>query len=268
MLARVLTAAVGIPLMLYVACVDSPWPLRVFGALLTLLIYFEFRAAGQSEYRPPISGGMSVVVLLFFVGTRRPNLGTDPLDFIYFLIILLLCIVCWKRVPIMSEAFLFVCLAVGAVMLLGIKGVLDPDTTGIGSLAAFRTSALLLFFLTIWAGDTAAMLFGKLFGRNKLAPNISPNKTWEGSIANLLAASCVGYFLAHLGELSPVEGLGVGAISGSLGQVGDLVESAWKRRVGIKDSGSLLPGHGGVLDRFDSMLFAAPFVALFLSLIR
>lgn len=214
MLARVLTAAVGIPLMLYVACVDSYFVVLGFALCLAIAAFVEISAAVRSFFALLpfwlvwVAGCGAIVILARF----------NPADVI--------------------------------------------------SVTSFHTSALLLFFLTIWAGDTAAMLFGKLFGRNKLAPNISPNKTWEGSIANLLAASCVGYFLAHLGELSPVEGLGVGAISGSLGQVGDLVESAWKRRVGIKDSGSLLPGHGGVLDRFDSMLFAAPFVALFLSLIR
>lgn len=214
MLARVFTAAVGIPLMLYVACVDSYFVVLGFALCLAIAAFVEINVAVRSFF------ALLPFWLVWVVGC-------------------------------------------GAIVILARFNPADAI-----SFTSFHTSALLLFVLTIWAGDTAAMLFGKLIGRNKLAPNISPNKTWEGSIANLLAASCVGYFLAHLGELSPIEGLGVGAISGTLGQVGDLVESAWKRRVGIKDSGQLLPGHGGVLDRFDSMLFAAPYVAVYLCLIR
>ncbi len=128
-------------------------------------------------------------------------------------------------------------------------------------------SPLMLFLAVIWAGDTMAMLIGSLSGRHKFAPTISPNKTWEGAVANLVSASAAGWLLAPLGAVSHEQGLGVGVLSGFFGQAGDLIESAWKRQHAIKDSGSLLPGHGGVLDRFDSALFAAPFVALFLSLL-
>ncbi len=113
--------------------------------------------------------------------------------------------------------------------------------------------------IPIWAGDTAAIFAGKAFGKHKLAPSISPNKTWEGSIANLLAAvgaaAALGYFLKY-----PMDKmLLLGVSCGVLGQVGDLFESYLKRQAGVKDSGNLLPGHGGVFDRLDSLLMTAPF---------
>jgi len=120
--------------------------------------------------------------------------------------------------------------------------------------------APLLVLLPLWAGDTAAIFAGRAFGRRPLAPEISPKKTVEGSLANL--AACVGIALAvgtacGLGWMSSV---GIGLATGILGQAGDLFESALKRQAGAKDSGGLLPGHGGVLDRIDSLLFAAPVV--------
>lgn len=113
--------------------------------------------------------------------------------------------------------------------------------------------------IPIWAGDTAAIFAGKAFGKHKLAPSISPNKTWEGSIANLLAAvvaaAALGYFLKYPMDKMILLGVSCGVI----GQLGDLFESYLKRQAGVKDSGNLLPGHGGVFDRLDSLLMTAPF---------
>lgn len=118
---------------------------------------------------------------------------------------------------------------------------------------------LLTAAIPIWAGDTAAIFAGKAFGKHKLAPSISPNKTWEGSIANLLAAvgaaAALGYFLKYPMDKMLLLGVSCGVI----GQLGDLFESYLKRQAGVKDSGNLLPGHGGVFDRLDSLLMTAPF---------
>lgn len=118
-------------------------------------------------------------------------------------------------------------------------------------------NAVLIVLLPIWAGDTAAMLGGKAFGKHKLAPTISPSKTWEGAISNfaacVLAAWGVGAWLGY--ELWV--GLACGAAIGVFGQIGDLFESLLKRAAGKKDSGTILPGHGGVLDRIDALLGAA-----------
>jgi phosphatidate cytidylyltransferase len=124
-----------------------------------------------------------------------------------------------------------------------------------------RQDPWLVFLLLaiVWLGDTAAYWVGSLWGRRRLAPRVSPKKTWEGAAAGFAVglASTVVWSLAHL---SRVDGriLAVGAATAVAAQLGDLVESIFKRGVHIKDSGHILPGHGGVLDRADALLFAAP----------
>jgi len=130
------------------------------------------------------------------------------------------------------------------------------------NLRAINPHWLLFAFLLCWAGDTAAYYVGKNFGRHKLAPVISPAKTWEGAIASLVGGALVGAIYAYC--LIPGAPLGlvlmIGAAGDIAGQIGDLVESAYKRWGGVKDSGSSLPGHGGWLDRIDSSLLSIPMV--------
>ncbi|WP_156289095.1 phosphatidate cytidylyltransferase [Oceanobacillus salinisoli] len=115
-------------------------------------------------------------------------------------------------------------------------------------------------FLIVWSTDTGAYLFGRAFGKRKLWPTISPNKTVEGAVGGIILA-CVVAGIFHLITPFPHNMLAVilVTIAASIfGQVGDLVESALKRNYGVKDSGNILPGHGGILDRFDSLLFVIP----------
>lgn len=125
---------------------------------------------------------------------------------------------------------------------------------------------LLLLFLGVWTCDTAAYFAGIVIGRHKIWPRVSPNKSWEGSIAGLF--SCVFVFALAGSYLVPALTLpmavGGGILIGVAGQLGDFAESWLKRDSGIKDSGSLIPGHGGVMDRFDSILFAGPVFLLYL----
>lgn len=125
-----------------------------------------------------------------------------------------------------------------------------------------------LFFLlgSLWLGDTAAMFFGSNFGRHKLAPSVSPHKTIEGFIGGFIGVFVVAllFKLFWLKEVAVVHFLALSILIGLFGQLGDLVESLWKRSIGIKDSSSIIPGHGGVLDRFDSLLFASPVVYFYL----
>ena len=126
-------------------------------------------------------------------------------------------------------------------------------------------------FIFLWTNDTGAYCSGSLFGKHKLFPRISPAKSWEGSIGGgvfvLIAAAIVGYF-ANSGEslhtLNIPEWMGLGLVVAVFGTWGDLVESLFKRTIGVKDSGNILPGHGGMLDRFDSSLMAIPAAVIYL----
>ncbi len=128
----------------------------------------------------------------------------------------------------------------------------------------------LVFFLLLvtWGGDTGAYLFGKTLGRHKLAPTISPNKTVEGLFGGLLMAVAMAFVarLWFLSSLTVGDCLALGFVLGGVGVLGDLTESAFKRGAGVKDSGGLIPGHGGILDRVDSLLFSAPVFYYYLTL--
>lgn len=126
---------------------------------------------------------------------------------------------------------------------------------------AYDPYVTLLPFILIWINDTGAYLIGSFLGRNTLYEKLSPNKTWEGTVAGiLLAAVTGGLFSNFLSNLGLYEGVILGLLMGIAGIFGDLLESLFKRKKGVKDSGELIPGHGGVLDRFDAFLLAMPFV--------
>ncbi len=124
---------------------------------------------------------------------------------------------------------------------------------------------LLYALFIVWSTDSGAYIFGRMLGRHKLAPRISPNKTWEGSISGTILATVIcTLFIAFypIFGYSTLELFFVTVVLSIAGQFGDLIESALKRYYGVKDSGKILPGHGGILDRFDSLLFVLPILHL------
>lgn len=126
---------------------------------------------------------------------------------------------------------------------------------------------LILIIFSTWVCDTAAYVFGSYFGKHKLMARISPNKTIEGSIAGFIFAVLTA-FICHLwfiDELSLLDSIVFGAIVGSFGQYGDLLESMLKRDANVKDTSNLIPGHGGMMDRFDSLTISAPIIYLYLT---
>jgi phosphatidate cytidylyltransferase len=149
------------------------------------------------------------------------------------------------------------------VMVLGILyvGFLLSYVSLIRNMAGGREWVLFLI-VTVWAGDISAFLIGSLFGRHKLYPKVSPNKTYEGLLGAIIGSIIVALVFAML--FIPTLGTGLCVLLaiglGLLGQLGDFTESMLKRSAQVKDSGSLIPGHGGMLDRLDSFLFSAPFL--------
>jgi phosphatidate cytidylyltransferase len=146
----------------------------------------------------------------------------------------------------------------------------------VGSVVAIRMRFgfgwVILAFVVTWLNDTFAYFAGRFFGRHKMLPSISPKKTWEGFAGGALGSIVAGMILLAIFPAGWLPGLTLagcvvlGAVAAVLGPLGDLVESMLKRAAGVKDSGKLIPGHGGLLDRIDALLFVAPWVYLFASL--
>lgn len=132
----------------------------------------------------------------------------------------------------------------------------------------FSPGIIIGFFLLLWANDTGAYLSGISFGKHKLMERISPKKTWEGFIGGMIAAALVAWSLSGwLGVVDKLHWVIIALIISIAGTYGDLVESMLKRSLGVKDSGTIMPGHGGFLDRFDSAIISFPLVYLFISLL-
>ena len=121
-------------------------------------------------------------------------------------------------------------------------------------------------FVTVWICDSAAYFLGKAYGKHKLFPSVSPKKSWEGAIAGFVASMITFTFLIYflIPEFPMIHSIIIGILIGIFGQIGDLAESLLKRDAGIKDSSTILPGHGGFLDRFDSIIFVAPILFIYL----
>ncbi len=124
--------------------------------------------------------------------------------------------------------------------------------------------SVLCFIFIIWANDVFAYLVGITLGRHKMCPSISPKKSWEGFFGGLVGAVLFGYAAARLLDSDPLMWCGMALVAAVAGVAGDLIESQFKRKAGVKDSGTLIPGHGGLLDRFDALLLATPLACVYL----
>ena len=256
---RLLTAAVTVPLSL-LALFGLP-PLGFLAVMLALAVggALEFirllRAAAPGAPLAALPwlaalGGCAIAAALHGIGAERPGawlfLGCFVVSIGFGSLVL------WAQTPIAQT------LTSWGAFALGIPYFALPAA----SLYWLQRSdpwLVFLLFAIVWLGDTAAYYFGGAFGRRPLAPVVSPKKTWEGAIAGLavgLASVLVWSLWRGAEYLVPL--LVVGLLTAVAAQVGDLVESLIKRAAGVKDSGGLFPGHGGLFDRIDAMLFAAP----------
>jgi phosphatidate cytidylyltransferase len=215
-----------------------------------LLVYAQWIAAIEPTYQ--LAGGLA---LQRQIGRFAGGLGdTQGIFFLFVLGVAALTL--WTRRPLV-EALPAAGISASALLLVALPLTFAVRLHGLGS----EGPRLLLFALVItWIGDTVAYFVGRAIGKHPLAPHLSPKKTWEGSVASFAGSLLVGVLFTRWLS-APVAHLLAMAAAGNLaGQVGDLLESAYKRSAGVKDSGGLLPGHGGILDRIDALILAIPVV--------
>ena len=249
---RILTALVLIPLVVWIVLAGPQWSLLALMAAVGLIAFHEFDdiAAAQGVSRSGLAGLAAGLILLF---------APEPV-WVVIVILALLLMTLELRQTDLAKA-----MTSSAAALLGVIYIFGAWRCALALRLAdppYGPHWLMIALLVSWAGDTAALYVGRSIGRHKLAPRVSPSKTWEGSIGSVaggvLAAGIYAHFLIPSVALWVV--LAVAAAGNIAGQLGDLCESAFKRGAGVKDSGTTLPGHGGWLDRIDSSLFSIPVV--------
>lgn len=246
-------------------CLIGGTPFKLLILLMALIGYYEFaKMTGVSPFGLPAIIGY-IGVFLFFLpwGGLHLPLEWDNTALIWVLMLLFAAVTVFSKNRFtIKEAslLLFGCIYVG----IGFVSIAGLRNSGDGH-GLFWTFLLLC---SIWASDAGAYFVGKAIGRTKLWPAISPNKTVEGAFGGVVIAIVVAVlFAVFSGGLMPVgRAVLVGACAAVVGQIGDLVQSAYKRVYGIKDSGALLPGHGGILDRCDSWIAVFPIVHILLLL--
>jgi phosphatidate cytidylyltransferase len=265
---RTISAAILIPVLAVALIAGRPW-IEVVVALVTILAGIEVFALLRSAGYPslaPLGIALAVVVvvdaaqpqlvetglLLFAIGAIVIAAGAfvlpDPRDGL----------ATWMTT-------IFGAFYVAQLAFVVLLGRVAPELPPAAPLAALgpQRGWILLLVLAVWAYDTGAYFVGRRFGRRRFLTHISPSKTYAGLAGGAIAAAVVvALMLAGLGE-SPLAALILGPLVAVAAQAGDLAESMLKRAAGAKDSGSIIPGHGGILDRVDSFLFAAPVVTFY-----
>ena len=244
---RLITAALLIPFIAWVTLASPPWVFLMVLAATGLLAYREFDhiAAANGIARAGLPGMLCGLALL-----------VAPHPAAVLVLIALLGMALAMRVNNFSAA-----MPAAGAFLLGVTYVFGSWRCA-ADLRALNPHWLLFAMALSWAADTAALYVGRPFGKHKMAPRVSPAKSWEGAAGSVAGSMLFGGIYAHylIPQAHWVGALALAAAGNIAGQVGDLCESALKRGAGVKDSGTLLPGHGGWLDRLDSSLFSVPVV--------
>jgi phosphatidate cytidylyltransferase len=275
---RVATAAVLIPFVVGLVLRGSTAMVSLALALVTLLALFEYfalgEAIGQRAYR---FWTATCALLLIYVQWRAATAlsyelsggltlqrktgwfaeGMPSLEAAFFLFILgIAALTLWTRRPLV-EALPAAGISASGLLLIAFPLTFAIRLHGLGT----EGPLLLLFALVIvWVGDTAAYFVGRAVGKHPLASQLSPKKTWEGTLASFLGSLLVAVAFGRWLSAPLPHLLAMAAAGNVAGQAGDLLESAYKRSAGVKDSGGLLPGHGGILDRIDALILAIPVV--------
>lgn len=266
---RTITGAIFV-IIIIGSVIAHHWVFASLFLLIALAGYREFtRLARPLNSRPPVITGMIVSALVYGLITLW-NFGLISVNSLYFLFLVPVILV-FTELYRKSETSL----SNVALCLFGIVWIVVPLAllSGFFNLAEehkWRETGLLLgFFLILWIYDSGAYIFGSMFGKHRMLERISPKKSWEGFAGGTLAGLLIAYIIsASFTEFSVLQWLLIGISIVIFGTIGDLTESMFKRNAGVKDSGKILPGHGGILDRFDAVLIAAPVVYILVRLLR
>lgn len=260
--ARILTAVVGIPILLAIAYLGGPALLAGLGLLAVLGMREFYSIAEPAGLKPVRSVGYFAVLgwlgVIYNISLQVVE-GFVAYSFMSTSVLVAAAFSVLWRFPRYSLSDLAVTY-VGTFYIGGLLGYLLL----LRYLSEHGQWFLLTTLFITWAGDTGAYFAGRWWGKHRLADRISPQKTWEGLAGGVGLSVLVAMAIGERFGLSHGLGALLGALAALAGAVGDLTESALKRMAGVKDSGRMLPGHGGVLDRFDSLLFTAPLVYYFL----
>lgn len=259
MLTRVLTAVIGIPLVILLIILGNP-VLKYVGAIVALIGVYEFYQMISKEYRPMRLLGYLATVA-YFIGFSFFK-GNYTLYIAGWLTILLVAMVIkYPKYSIVDIGLTFIGPIYVGLLLSFIIIMRDFK---------YGDYLVWLIFISAWGSDTCAYFVGKFFGKHPLAPVLSPKKTIEGAVGGAIGAALIAYIytlgftLYRYGEIKEYSIIIVSIVlvAAIVSQIGDLAASAIKRQLKEKDFGSLFPGHGGVLDRFDSILLVAPFIMI------
>lgn len=263
---REVTALALSPVAIYVIGWSHPYVYDAVIALIAGLALYEFLILGRRKgFELPVA--LCILVMLFIVAA----FVLEPISVEMGVFLTLLIIPAWYvlRGRTLDDALPSSGIAVMATLYVGMLG---------GSLIRLRNDfaptigpkLVFLLLLVVWLGDAGAYYVGRQFGRHKLSPRISPKKTIEGGIGGILTAilTAIVVHYTFFPEFPLVHAIAAGVILSLAGVVGDLAESMWKRSAAVKDSGTLIPGHGGFLDRFDSIFFTAPILYVYWVLIQ
>ncbi len=243
---RIVTAAIGIPVTVLLTLYAPNWLFTLLIAVTAALCLEELMALGAAR----IDSRPGRWVLLLGAAVTASFAGGIPTALTVLSVAVLAAGVITIFSVSLEEALPKAALAMMGILYCGFL---------LGFLLLLRRELVVVLLGILWVGDAAALYAGRSFGRHALAPHISPRKTVEGAFAGLIGSIVAGVILGVLLAGEPTgKLLAASLVSGCAGQIGDLVESGLKRSAGVKDSSSLLPGHGGLLDRLDDLLFAAP----------
>jgi len=276
---RVATALVLIPVVVGLVLFTPTWAVALATAVITVLALWEYFALGEAIGQRAYRGWTTFSALLiifaqwrvtlnelnglfkseyrirsdFYILSRGPFTLVDTL-ILYVIGVTILTL--WTKRPfveslpaagISSSSLLLVALPLSYAVRLHGMGTGGPKV-------------LLLALVLTWAADSTAYFVGRAIGKHPLAPHLSPKKTWEGSVGSMIGSLLVGWAFSYWIRMPLGHLLAMAVVGNVAGQMGDLLESAYKRSAGVKDSGGLLPGHGGILDRIDALILCIPVV--------